>query len=365
MSKEYFCEPCFLKTKNRRSFKNHLKCKKHETNIAKHSKLDVKRSARNFIESITIPQNKKNQNNEQVEKAYKCRYCDDRFVTSRGKNRHQKACSEKLIKKIKKRDRIRYDKKNSECFRSKVLIREKNKMIKREVERAEMYRKLYEEEREKNKKVTTNVNHVKTNYKNATELQSFSYSEFRKNRSVLYITGSKTKDDGIVQDVIYSYKHGTLDSYVGDVVLAPFRDVKPENREIWVSDESRLKFIARRRKKIKYVRGKKKGKFKRYDYYWYEDVGGDYVSKKLVDPTLQNIRGKVQEFQKKYCKKQEKYVRDTYRQTLFMRKNETLIGIIREIDDERLHKKILRYIAPRLLVTNTIKHDADDDDVDD
>ena len=66
-----------------------------------------------------------------------------------------------------------------------------------------------------------------------------------------------------------------------------YNNVKLEERQIWVTDNSRLKFIVRK-------------KNKNGSYYWYCDNCGDYTSKILISPTIDKIRNLLDKYQKQY-----------------------------------------------------------------
>ena len=314
---DYICTSCNYSTKDIRNFKRHNKSQRHIKKTELEKKILIK----------TLKNDKKN--NE-----YICPYCKNVYSTYFGERRHESKCSTKYIAEIIASKDAIINQVKSESKRNIAVIHEKNKRIIQYEKEIELYQKSIVLNNE-DKKVSR-LKFINKNYKNATQLQTLPYEKFRECRKILYIDNYIDKDEGIIQDVIYSYRHDMLDSYIGDVVLKVYNNVKLEERQIWVTDNSRLKFIVRK-------------KNKNGSYYWYCDNCGDYTSKILISPTIDKIRNLLDKYQKDINSNKYEYEYESYQQEQIMKKNETIIEIILAIDDNKIHKKILKYISPKLL----------------
>lgn len=339
MKSKFYCEPCCFESNDRTNFKRHLETKRHRNFVGKVSNVILKKSARGAIKSVLI--------GEDIE-TFSCKYCGYKSSKKSSINKHENKClAKKLDEVIKERDR------------SQAMIQEKDKKINHYEREIRIYQSTIELKNENEKQKTSKIKFINKNYKPETNLKELPYSEFKSKRRILYIDEPKTKNDGIVQDAIYSYEHNTLDSYVGNVVMDKYEDLEPEDKEIWVTDVVRLKFIVRKKRNIYYKRGKKKGQIKSVEYYWYDDCGGEYTCEKIIEPTLFQLRYLLSKYQRRFNKEEYKKARTSYEQGVFMKKNESILSIIRSIDDKKLHKKILRYIAPKMVLRKNENENED------
>lgn len=340
MNKEFLCEVCLFKTKYRKNFKRHLTTKLHRNLMSRAKNVTIKKTNRGGIKSILLGREKK----------YKCGFCGIEASKKSNLRRHQKKC---LLKQIEEKDQKIQEitKERDEAImnndRNAVIKEESKKKIEhyeREIEF--LYKTASDLKDDKNK--ISKIKYIHKNYKPETNLKELPYSEFKSKRRILYIDDPMTKNEGIIQDSIYSHEHNTLDSYIGDVVMEKYEGVDPEEREIWVTDAVRLKFIVRKKRNIYYTRGKKKDQIKKTEYYWFDDMNGEYTCEKIIEPTLTQIKYIIVDYQKRFNKTEYKKAKTLIERENFMRKNETMLSIIRSIDDGVLHKKILRYIAPKM-----------------
>jgi hypothetical protein len=416
MDKIYFCEPCFFKTNNLRSFKRHITCDKHKNNIKKYKLLRYEKSKKGNIINIFV--DIKNNDSDFVNININIDGdCDgDNIDNGEGSGNNGSSSNnsyidnndsyisyknEELIKLIKEKD-IFLHKTRNEANRHIAVIREKNKRLRQYENEIKFYRKTLELNKEGK---INSKKYINAKYKNVTNLKSLPYSKFKTNRNILYINDYQTKDEGIVRDVIYSFEHSTLDSYIGDVILNQYKKIPANKRQVWITDISRLKFIVRRKINDICDKNKNKKKNKCIDninddnschidiysdgdididiysdgdgdcddcdvdvdgdkkYYWYTDLGGKYTIKKLINPTLKEIKNKITRYQEKLSK----YINNNNNTNLdknqIMKNNEIMISIMFAINDTTLHKKILKYIAPHFIITDNIQINTSDDDV--
>ena len=333
----YICEPCNYTSNDARNYKRHINSKRHSIKINEYSDIINIHSKNMKITSITINKSA----NTNLTKEYSCTYCSNMYSTLYGKNKHELNCSKKKIDDIIASKDAIIDEVKSEAKRNIAIIREKNKRIIQYEKEIELYRNTIEMNNEDKK--MSKFKFINKNYQDVEPLPKLPYEKFRENRNILYIDNYDNKDNGIVQDVIHAYNHDMLDSYIGDIILKFYNNEKLEERQIWVTDYSRLKFIVRKKK----TNG---------EFYWYNDNGGDYTNRRLIKPTICKIKRLLQKYQKKINNKifyDYNSIIDKYNQEQIIKKNETILSILSSIDNLKIHKKILRYIAPKLLTRDS------------
>ena len=334
----YICEPCNYTTKDIRNYKRHINSKRHDIKIKECPNLINKHTKNMKLVSVTIDKSPKSIS----EKEYKCMYCTSMYTTIFGKNRHELTCSKKLMEEIIASKDAIIDEVKSEAKRNIAIIREKNKRIIQYEKEIELYRGAIELNNEDKK--MSKFKFIDKNYQGVEPLQKLPYEKFRSCRNILYIDNYDNKDNGIIQDVIHAHNHDILDSYIGDIILKFYNNEKSEERQIWVTDYSRLKFIVRKKKS-------------NGDFYWCDDGGGCYTCAKLITPTIEKIKVLLDEYQKKINNinfhNQDGGIMSKFQQEQIMKKNETILSILSSIDNLKIHKKILRYIAPKLLTRDS------------
>lgn len=366
MSRIFSCDLCKYETIESGNFKKHLKSKKHKRKLACNPDISIKYTPQGNIKKITLntqydfktvgitdktsktkakvktkPKTKsknksspkaKTSTDDNNKKNYTnihsktCEYCNQDFPSVRIKRTHCEKCPFRNV--MRQIDVI----KQTSDTKDKIIEHYQQKSV-------GMY------------------NYINTNYQGAKHLKKLPYSKFKSRRQILYIDEKRNinKNDNIVEDAIHAYKHDVLDSYIGDVVYGTYESSDPEKQQIWVTDVVRLKFILRRKRKDGAL-------------YWYKDTGGECAIEILIDPTLRKLKNLIRVYQKNYDRVEMKKCDSYSKQEKFMRENEIMIKITTEIENRKLHKKVLRYIAPKFvphesyIVPDGISNDGEDED---
>jgi hypothetical protein len=189
--------------------------------------------------------------NEKVQQELKCRHCNTLFTDISNLRRHEKnRCSYKL-EIDKKLNEIKRD------FEKQILL------IKSE------YEKTLQEV--KNKELEIRINDMKTQindlkYANTQMHESNKISSLTLDKSVsalTYLTINRKKapvlqqitqekakellhyEKRLYDFIIHHNNGGTLDQYIGDIVLRYIKKQNPDEQSVWNSDVSRLTYLVR------------------------------------------------------------------------------------------------------------------------
>lgn len=138
----------------------------------------------------------------------------------------------------------------------------------------------------------------------------------------------KKKDDDFIEDIFQQHSDGTLYKYIGDMIVKLYKKDNEKDQSIFNSDTSRLTYII---SKVLYKDGETK---------WHIDKGGVNTKGIIIKPILEELRPLIVEYHHRKCVRQEET--DDWRR---LRIEEKSLTIIKNIDNEVLHDKILKYMA--------------------
>jgi hypothetical protein len=134
--------------------------------------------------------------------------------------------------------------------------------------------------------------------------------------------------------IIYHYNAGTLQKYLGDMLVKEYKMKKAEKQSIWTTDASRLCFIV---KQIIEGTG---------DDRWMNDRSGITITKLIISPLLTKVCEMLADHIKKFQADAKKENYDMDNAGDVMHKMYDANMIILEISQNELHKEILKYISP-------------------
>lgn len=140
------------------------------------------------------------------------------------------------------------------------------------------------------------------------------------------------KDDNkIVEDLISFKRHGTLVKYLGDIIISMYKKKDPSKQSIWNSDITRKNYLLRDLVNKKPL--------------WITDKAGILTSDIVIHPLLMTIRELMVDYLKTpYIKPENKTLTNENEKRYF--NNDTIMDIILEIDDNKLHDEISNYLCP-------------------
>ena len=116
-----------------------------------------------------------------------------------------------------------------------------------------------------------------------------------------------------------------------------YKDLDPSQQSIWITDQSRLKYVIRT-------------KDERDMIHWTADKDGKHTEKYLIYPIIKKTKKLLRKYQKKYCIPKRNVHYEWDEQERMMKDNEAIIQIIRDMDDGKLNRKILKYLATEFSV---------------
>ncbi len=168
------------------------------------------------------------------------------------------------------------------------------------------------------------------------------YSIFVKNYQVLnngkqalklltYENKTKHSNEDLL---IYHFNAGTLQKYLGDMLVKEYKMKKADQQSIWTTDASRLCFIV---KQIIEGTG---------DDMWMNDRSGITITKLIITPLLKKVCEMLVEYIKKFQKQIREDTYDISKEEEILKKMCDSNEIILAVSQNELQKEILKYISP-------------------
>jgi hypothetical protein len=293
---KYNCNLCCYTTDKKSDYDKHLKTKKHnKTSIKKINKNDLINS-----------------------KINKCIYCGITYSRLDNLKRHESKCSKRII-----------------IEKNKELQKQHDKLKKYEQELYYLKQIINLSEKKEDSSISK-FKFINNNYKLANPLKKITYDEFTQVNEIKYIDNnsdnSLSYNDLLIEDILYCHRHNTLDSYIGASIVKMYKNFDPSRQSIWITDQSRLKYIIRTCDE-------------KHNIYWTADKNGKYTNKYLVSPIIKEIKILLIEYQKNYCTPKKNVFYTFTTQEKMMQDSEDIFTIITNIDEKKLNKKILKYLS--------------------
>jgi hypothetical protein len=318
----YECNFCNYITKDRSNLNKHFRSKKHIKNTqnkVNHGSTSTNTTSPNGT-SLEPHWNQKS--GEKTHK-YECTYCNNIYSRANSLARHKKACGEKHTLKQQYETRIK-----ELSTTVKLLKKDKNKNCKffyKELdhykEEAKYYRYLFEEAGGIVKKSISSASYIQQTYVNAPPIKPLSIKD---------LIGLEQDKKKLANNILYTYRHDTIDKYIGDQIIAICTKENPYKQFIWNTDSSRFTYM------IRNVINKVS--------VWQIDKGGLSTSRYLIDPIMLEIKELMINHYKTEC--QIKDGDDAEKCIQITNDSNTILNIIENINDKIINNKILRYITP-------------------
>lgn len=382
MNYEYNCEICNYSTKDKSNYRKHLKTSKH---------IDKSIEVKQNTTSVTNNQISEKVDSEICEKKviFSCKVCGKKYSNRSNLNRHFKrnnhdrstGLSEVLLdcgtKKYKsnpnlqisenpiqstktviklvrvqnnicmycskvlssKHSRIRHEetcsKKEGFLLRSKI---DQTKNIDGEYfdKKIEYYRNVIGVAGGLAAKAVSSMSHVVNNYSDAPAIRKLTIQDIRSHENFKYCS-TKNYEDKMIDQVLYAYNNGNIGEYVGDIIVGVYKKQDPMEQSIWTTDTSRLTYV------IKKHVGNKVSE-------WTIDKKGYETIKMIIEPITRKIRKLAVKYINEICPDLGNIQDYGVDKDHIMKLTEMCCGLIKDIDDGKVQKKILKYIAAHLHV---------------
>ena len=137
--------------------------------------------------------------------------------------------------------------------------------------------------------------------------------------------------DNFLMDIVYDHRHNILYESIGNSIIELYKKVNPQRQAIWTTDTSRQNYILL----IENAIGKTKVN-------WITDKNGIHVKDKIIDPILVYLKAKL-----------DNYVPTKDQKS--MEAKGVMLGVIKEINDGGLSRKINKYITSHFYMTDDVK----------
>lgn len=403
---KYFCEKCNYSTDNKQNYDIHCISKKHNKINTNENIYDVQQSRlvcdgcqKTFANKSSLDSHKNNKrckrnniilNNKEKEKRT-CKNCGKIFAHQSGLSQHKHKCikiEEKNISnseeiKLKQNNDTKHDenvqnldkiqsrstficdnckksfaskfsllrhKENNKCKKSKVfeLDIKKEEEINKLTTEMETWKtivvamttqntllaKQNEILQNQNKSNTQNVSNT-LNVSNTVNVSNTSNYNFAlihfPNAPLLKAIPEDCYPEIGICDIIHEYEHSSLPEYIGKHMISYYKKEEPAEQSFWNTDKSRENYIVREETPDKKI------------IFWNEDPSGVKVKDCVVVPFLKYLKIKLQNFMNttKPPKTTSHVVSMEYRDKL-----NTIMTVVREIDDNTLLNNVLTYITP-------------------
>lgn len=319
----YECKMCNYITKNKSNHIKHCNTKKHlekENNVA--NKNNQKLIDKNKF-SMTPQGHPNGTSKSNKEDVYICTYCENIFSRANSLARHSKACYFKQRQESELKNKIKN-------LNSKVQQYEKD--FKYKQDEVNYYKGMLMEAGGLVKKSVSALTYSIQNYSNAPSIEPIQVQD---------IDSFEDSDKHIVENILSSYKHKTLNKYLGDFILKLYKKDDPKDQSIWNTDDNRLTYL------IKELLNNKSSN-------WIVDKKGIKTTIYLIEPLLEHIKDILIIYQKKY--NIPEIGQSSIELEMILENSKKIIELVNDIDDGLMAKDILKYISSYLRFNdNTIK----------
>lgn len=329
-NKTYKCELCNYSTSDRGNYSKHKKTKKHlkKVNIENNKKIGNK-----ITHSKTTVNLPRRYSKKIEKKVHSCEYCDETFARKDSMRRHQRTCAKKMIENMKEAFETKEQllQMQHEIKTLKDKIKHKDEIIKKEIERgdiyqehADRYRKLYDDTSSIANNVVSafrllseafvnppaikegRLEDILTLYDESKddpievveieEIESDDDGDYDSDYDSDYSIDDpsdpisedeidmddhqpiKKKDDDFIENIFQHHGDGTLHIYIANMIVKIYKKDNAEDQTIFNSDTSRLTYIISR---ILYNEGETR---------WHIDKGGVSTKNIILKPILDELK---------------------------------------------------------------------------
>lgn len=242
-----------------------------------------------------------------------CKSCGSIFTQMKNLKRHYKTICKDLDTKIEPIDN------NPAIIEILNKMQEKMTIIENKLEN--------QNDDNNNDKNMTTKKFVETHFSDAPIIQEIDTTiieclEYDENENIKY-----------VENMIYLYNNDSFYDFLGKIVLDNYLDDNPKNQTIWCADPARLKFIIKQKDT------------------WIVDKDSQTIKSLIIDKILNSIKNRIKTYIQiigSKIKKLESNILIIEKEYLI--KNMTIATELL-INIDNAPKKILKYIAPKMIYT--------------
>lgn len=331
---KYNCALCKYSTDNNSNYNHHLKSKKH-----------CKNEIVNNIDNGKNINNNLNKKKKEI-KVYNCNICNNKFKHHSSYYRHFVKCKEtenNIIKNniIKDNNNIKViiseivNKNFSEEIKDikqsmNILANNNDKLTDVVIDDHQYIKTVAIEAKKFAEETLSTVNYIIKYYDNAPVIEK-NINYHQKLQYDAYNKDNIKDDEKIVEDLLSYQRHKTLIKYLGDIIIETYKKKDPEKQSIWNSDVSRRNYLLRE------LVGKTAS--------WITDKKGIKVTEIVIDPFIDKIRELLVKYLKTPFLNPEHRILEKQAELRYFN-NDLIMDIVKDIDDNKLHTEINKYIAP-------------------
>ena len=292
----YKCDPCNYETDFHSNYARHIKSSKHTK----------------CIEDADAEDNE--------EGKYICTDCSKEYVYKSGLSRHKMTCTKRKITKLETEiNDLKLKMLSNEIDSLKTQL-ETSKQDKND------FKKLAESATKTNENSVSALKYVIDNYANAPPIQVF------QNFNIL-LEGNE--DYTVPEILLHYYKKGRLIKYIGDRLIKKYRKENPAEQSVWNSDISRFSYLMK--EAINNSNKNTNG--------WGRDKKGVKVTKYIIAPLLEYSKEQAKQYAEELAEELNDGCDNPGDTTTDITR---LHEIVDDIDNEKLHTEIMKYMAPKL-----------------
>lgn len=322
------CNVCDFSSPRRADLDRHKTTKKHIANLEKAlSEFKKNVTCKNNDELILSDTSTDSDLEEESKpELFSCKYCSKTFSHAPSKCRHEKQyCKKKKTNNIETSEIP--PEKNGEVAELKQQVKSLMELVVSTVGIMKDNTQLA------NKSVST-TSYVVKHFNKAPPIKRL---ENKKAMKLLEYNVPKNHTSGDV--IIFSYKSGILDKYLGNIIVDEYKTANPEDQSFWNSDSVRLSFIVRE-------------VLKSGDDEWIADKSGLKLTNLIISPMLEGVK----DVMKKYVKLQGELIEGGDESSEITLNMTAANEIIVSINKNNLHAEILKFIAPHFNLIIGKKH---------
>ena len=275
------------------------------------------------------------------EENFICDLCGKKYESQKRFFRHKERCINKISKSNK--TKITPDSQNTpnvlEKYKNEInhqndIICSKELLLQHYEQELSYLRQIIEKERDKdnaNKDIGSHT-HIVNKYENAPPLEKAKISDVLKLTNFIgKVKNKKEAELIIIKQIFSAYNHGTIGQYIGDIIISIYKKEDPELQSMWATDTSRLTYLIKKQQEDE-------------NSIWIVDKKGVETIKYVIDPIIE----KIKTLSRMYLDNNPPIKYDessNYDSELIMTIEKTYVGLINDIDDKKIHQKVLKYIS--------------------
>ena len=312
----YKCTLCNFNTRKQGNYNRHIKTKKHHQKVNEGVNIDNILKNTNPNDShrtpIGLPY-------DSLKEQFQCEYCKRNFTRCNNLGRHLKSCTQKQMQENKLEEKISVlNNKLKQTEKESKQFREENKY----------HKQLLNEAGGLVKKSVSALTYLVNNYGSAPTIEMLDVGD---------MGDLEENNKKLIEDIMSSYKHKTLDKYLGDSIIRLYKKDNPKDQSIWSTDTNRLTYL------IKELMVNDSST-------WIIDKKGIKTKKYLIDPLLEHIKTLIIFYQKNSINLNTNVVEMEH----ILEINKRILKLVDDIDDGLVSNNLLKYISTHLFFNDKL-----------